>query len=102
MIDDILDKDEWLLFYFFVCLSFGQEYLNYRFNWRKRERGRSQAFHQIIDRSEDQHERDLVVGIKGSGWSGLLEALSHVFHEFIIEKVYANCRLQLIKLVLLE
>ena len=102
MIDDILDKNEWLLFYFFVCLSFGQEYLNYRFNWRKRERGRSQAFHQIIDRSEDQHERDLVVGIKGSGWLGLLEALSHVFHEFIIEKVYANCRLQLIKLVLLE
>ena len=96
MINYILDKDEWLLFHFFICFSFSQEHLNNRFDWRQWERGWSQPFHQIVDRGEDEHKWNLVIGVKSSGRLSLLKALSYIFHEFIVEKVYTNCRLKLI------
>lgn len=64
VIDDVLDEYEWLILHLIICIRFGEQHLDYglnRWQWKRRS---AQPLHQIIDRSEDQHERDLVVGIQ--------------------------------------
>ena len=102
VIDDVLDEHERLFLNFFVRIRLGQEHLDDGLDRRQRERGRSQALHQVIYRREDEHQRHLVVRIERRRRLRLLEALSRILHELVVEEVYANCCLQLVQLVLLE
>lgn len=102
MINDVLDEHQRLVLNLVMCIRLGQEHLYYRFDCRQRERRRLQPLHQVIDGGEYEHERHLVIWIQLRGGLRLLEALSHLLHELIIEEVNANSCLQLVKLKLLE